>query len=153
MPQEAYAEIIRNASIRWDVPENWIRAVIQTESAFNPSAYRAEPQINDGSYGLMQLLYSTAWGLGYIGSAAGLYDPATNIDLGTKLLSQLRDRYGNNIQRVYSAYNSGNPDLYLTSKQVGDNVKRLLSNLGSVATGSSGTIVLMLGLYFLLRRM
>lgn len=119
-------DIVGSATL-YNVPASWVRAVIMTESSGDPNAYRAEPQINDGSYGLMQLLLRTARGLGYAGTTAGLYDPATNIDLGTKLLRDLRRSYGTNFERVYSAYNSGNPDRYRTSTQVAANVARAVT--------------------------
>ena len=125
---------IQAAGIRYSVPESWIRAVIETESAWKPTAYRAEPQINDASYGLMQLLYRTAQGLGYTGTTEGLYNPAINIDLGTKLLGDLRKRYGDDFRRIYSAYNSGRPDLWETSKQVAANVARAIDNLAKWVT-------------------
>jgi len=140
------------------VPESWISAVIETESSWNPGAYRAEPQINDGSYGLMQILVKTARGLGYTGDPDGLWDPATNIDLGTKLLNELRGRYGEDFRRVYSAYNSGKPDLWQTSTQVGANVKRAVDNLTKwvsagvsefAASPASGPLVGLLILIFL----
>lgn len=121
--------VIQQASIKWQVPEVWIRAVIDTESSWDPNAYRAEPQINDASYGLMQLLVRTARGLGFAGDAEDLYDPAINIDLGTKLLGDLRSRYGDDFRRIYSAYNSGKPDLYRTSSGVGKNVSRAVHAL------------------------
>ncbi len=120
---------IRESATRWNVPEPWIKAVIETESSWNPQAYREEMKINDASYGLMQLLYKTALGLGYTGTSSGLYDPATNINLGTKLLGQLRTQYGDDFRRVYSAYNSGNPDLWQRSTQVATNVARAVTNL------------------------
>ena len=61
---------------------------------------RFQSLIGDASYGLMQLLMSTARGLGYTGDANGLYDAATNIDLGTRLLSDLRRRYGTDFDRI-----------------------------------------------------
>lgn len=124
-----FDDLIQQNAAHFGVPESWIRAVIQTESSFNPAAYRAEPQIQDASYGLMQLLYRTAKGLGYTGTPEGLYDPATNIRLGTQLLADHMRRYGDDIRRVYSAYNSGKPDLWETSSQVKSNVERLLRNL------------------------
>lgn len=128
-----FESLIRQASIDYNVPEPWIRAVIQTESSWNPQAYRAEPQISDASYGLMQLLETTARGLGFTGNAADLYEPEINIPLGTKLLSQLRIRYGDDFRRIYSAYNSGKPDLYLTSTQVRKNVERAVAALEKYA--------------------
>ncbi len=151
------SEITASAQ-RYNVPESWIKAVIETESSWNPKAYREEPKINDASYGLMQLLYNTALGLGYSGTSSGLFDPATNIDLGTKLLGQHRAAYGDDFRRVYSAYNSGNPDLWGRSKQVAANVERAVNNLARwVSAGvsefaqspQSGPLVGLLVLVFL----
>jgi len=121
---ERFQPIIDSAALRYGVPVSWIQAVIMTESSGNPTAYRAEPQINDASYGLMQLLMKTARGLGYTGDQNGLFDPATNIDLGARLLADLRRRYGTDFDRIYSAYNSGSPSKYLTSTQVATHVDR-----------------------------
>lgn len=85
-----------------------VHAVIGAESGYNPKAYRAEPHIGDASRGLMQLLYKTAKGLGYGGSAEGLYDPATNIDLGVRFLSELVSSKGGDVWAAVSAYNNGN---------------------------------------------
>lgn len=63
-----------------------VLAVIEIESSFNPRAYRAEPQINDASYGLMQVLATTAADRGYRGPVEGLFDPETNIRLGMRQL-------------------------------------------------------------------
>lgn len=124
-----YETEIYNASRKHLVPEAWIKATIQTESSWRPRAYRAEPQINDASYGLMQLLMRTARGLGFSGTEEQLYDPATNIDLGTKLLGQWRAKVGDDYRRVYSAYNSGSPDKWQTSTQVAQHVANALKNL------------------------
>jgi soluble lytic murein transglycosylase-like protein len=84
-----------------------VMSVGMVESAWNPMAYRFEPALWDNylskdpnwntqepkvvssSYGIMQLLYTTAYGMGWRGEAEELYDPTTNIDLGCKLLRQL----------------------------------------------------------------
>lgn len=131
---------ILQASQKYGVPQSWIKAVIDTESAWNAAAYRAEPKIQDASYGLMQLLSKTARGLGYTGDPDGLYDPATNIDLGTKLLSQLRQRYGDDFRAIYSAYNSGSPTLYQTSAQVASNVARAVDNLTKWLTSEAESL-------------
>jgi soluble lytic murein transglycosylase-like protein len=136
-----YESIIAAASETYAVPVPWIQAVIGTESSWKADAYRYEASIKDASYGLMQLLSTTAKALGYSGTPEGLYDPETNINLGTKLLSQLRTRYGDNFSRVYSAYNSGNPDKYLTSSQVGSNVSRALTWLEKYASEAAGAVV------------
>jgi len=122
-----FDDLIAAAAANYNVPEIWIRGVIRTESSWNPRAFRQEA--HDASYGLMQLLTGTAAGLGYRGAPEGLYDPAVNIDLGTKLLGQIRARVGDDVQAVYSMYNSGSPTKYQTSSQVATNVSHFLKNL------------------------
>jgi hypothetical protein len=89
------------------VPVVVIKAVIATESAFDPGAYLAE--VGDtGSTGLMQVLPSTARNLGFRGTTEQLFVPSINILYGTKLLNQLSTRLGaSDWERVYSAYNGG----------------------------------------------
>lgn len=143
-----FDDIISAAAQTYNVPPTWIRAVIQTESSWKPAAYRAEPAIGDASYGLMQLLGKTARGLGFTGDPSLLYDPAVNIDLGTKLLGELRRSYGDDFRRIYSAYNSGKPDKYLTSTQVATHVARAVGYLEkyireevAILTGTAGAAV------------
>jgi soluble lytic murein transglycosylase-like protein len=139
---------IQTAASRWNVPVSWIQAVIQTESSWNPNAYNASDP--SGAYGLMQILFQTAQSLGYTGTAQGLFDPATNINLGTELLGQLRVRYGDDFRRVYSAYDSGSPDLWVTSEQVAANVARALSALLKYTQENPGSSVMVLAVLFLL---
>lgn len=130
-----YESQILQAATKYGVPVPWIQAVIETESSWVPTVHPT----GDG-YGLMQLLETTARGLGFTGDVSGLFDPATNIDLGTKYLRQLRNSYGDNFQRVYSAYNSGNPDLYLTSSQVAANVSRAVGFLTKWTNAAVGAV-------------
>lgn len=151
-----YDDIITKYSEQYNVPEVWIKAVIQQESSYNPNAYRAEPAINDASYGLMQLLYRTAQGLGYSGLPDGLYDPDTNIMLGTKLLGQLRLQWGDNVQAVYSAYNSGSGTSYLSNTLVANHVKLFMDKLQAiisedpliVSSGMIGGVIVILLLWY-----
>lgn len=110
----AYDEMIIAAAVNYDVPPPLIKAVIATESGFDPDAYReeklADGTVWDASYGLMQLLFRTAVSLGFPNDRAQylrLLEPQVNIDLGTKLLKQLIGRYGMNPPDIYAAYNSG----------------------------------------------
>jgi soluble lytic murein transglycosylase-like protein len=108
--EDAFNAVISDVSARYRVPVALIKAIIGQESQFNPKAYRAEPQINDASRGLMQLLAGTAKALGYSGAADGLYDPTTNIGLGTKYLADLLNNAASNgwgIESAVSAYNAG----------------------------------------------
>jgi len=104
-----YDEIIMAASVNYGVEVPLIKAVIMTESSFQPNAYRPEPAIKDGSYGLMQVLFRTAVSLGFPNDPSQhqkLFDPQINIDLGTKLRSQLQARY-TDVDEIYAAYNAG----------------------------------------------
>lgn len=104
---------IQSASVRFGVPVALIKAIIGQESAFRPTAYRAEPAIGDASIGLMQILYATAKGEGYtgpVGSATGLtglYDPATNVMYGTSYLATCLARANGLIPAAISMYNGG----------------------------------------------
>lgn len=89
-----------------------VMGVMQTESSFNPRAYRYEPALGEASYGLMQLLESTARDRGLVGPATDLYDPLLNIRLGMRQLKwsydYLSSRLGNfsDLQWI-SSYNGG----------------------------------------------
>ena len=109
MANNQFDQIIVAAAVNYEVSVPLIRAVIMTESSFNPNAYRPEPAISDGSYGLMQVLFRTAVSLGFPNDPSQhtrLFDPATNINLGTKYLAQLQRKY-ENVDDIYAAYNSG----------------------------------------------
>lgn len=90
-----------------------VKALIAKESGFNADRVRGEPQIGDASIGLMQVLYSTAKGLGYPGPAGspqgltGLFAPGANIYIGAKLLHQLLSKTGGDLDAAFSAYNGG----------------------------------------------
>lgn len=109
---EVYGPLIRAAAERHGVDPMLVAAVIWQESRGDPRAYRAEPKIGDASYGLMQLLLRTARGLDYQGGPDGLFNPATNIELGTRYLAELlraAERTGrpDPVTIALSAYNAG----------------------------------------------
>jgi soluble lytic murein transglycosylase-like protein len=122
------------AAFQYGVPFEWLKGIAGAESDWVSTAYRAEPKINDGSYGLMQVLMRTARSLGYTGDSAGLYDPQTNIGLGAKLLAENIQRFGMDFNAVYSAYNSGSPTAYKTNATVTAHVNRAVTYLNAVLT-------------------
>jgi soluble lytic murein transglycosylase-like protein len=95
---DAFDDIIRAASEEFEIPFEFIKAVIKVESAFNP---RAVSRV--GAQGLMQLMPRTAEGL----EVEDSFDPRQNIMGGTELLRNLSDRYNGDINLVLSGYNAG----------------------------------------------
>lgn len=106
-----YGHLIRATADKYELDPNLIFATIMIESGGNTYAIRHEPRLNDASYGLGQILYSTARGIGYTGSPTGLYDPAVNIDLIGKYHKRNFDHYKKQLspQELTVAYNTGSP--------------------------------------------
>lgn len=100
-PQEKTVDldsIFKEASEKYDVPVNLLKAVAKAESNFNPDATS-----HCGAMGIMQLMPSTAESLG----VKDAYDPYENIMGGAKLLSQLDKLYNGDIKLMLAGYNAG----------------------------------------------
>lgn len=100
--QDDFRMLFDAAAGRYGLPPALLYATAAVESGFKPDAQRGAE-----SYGLMQVTPSTAHGLGYGGTTAGLLDPMVNVELGAKLLQQLYHQLGGNVAKVASAYNGG----------------------------------------------
>jgi soluble lytic murein transglycosylase-like protein len=93
-----YDHLIAEQAQRSGVRPSLVRAVIQVESGFNPLAVSPK-----GAMGLMQLMPATARELG----VQNPFNPAQNVEGGTKYLRQLLDRYGDDEALALAAYNAG----------------------------------------------
>lgn len=102
----AYRDLVEDQAWQTGLPADWIFAVIRQESVFNP-AIASEA----GALGLMQLMPGTAKELATeVGDPApgrgALLAPAANIDLGSRYLARMRDRFGH-AALATAAYNAG----------------------------------------------
>lgn len=99
-PQE-YAEYVTRYAEECEVDPLLIYAIIKAESDFNPEA-----KSHNGAKGLMQLMDKTAIELSK-NKEVDLYDPETNIRLGTYYFSQLLEKYNQQVGVALAAYNAG----------------------------------------------
>jgi len=93
-----YDASINEHSRRMGVSADLVRAVIQVESAFNPSAVSTK-----GAMGLMQLMPATAIELG----VSNPFEPDQNIRGGVAYLKRLLVRYDHKVELALAAYNAG----------------------------------------------
>lgn len=124
------AEILA-VSKKQHVPIPVIIATISTESSGNPQAYRYEPAFYtryiqnkaawksnpyydspkriSASYGLMQILYTTAYSVGFRGKPEDLYDPEQNLEVGCAYIASTYQvqQHGWDPPKIACAYNAG----------------------------------------------
>jgi soluble lytic murein transglycosylase-like protein len=96
--RDGVEKLVKEAAERHKMDPALIRAVIETESNWNPRAHSRK-----GAGGLMQLIPTTAQRFG----AYDVFNPQQNIDAGVKYLRTLLERYRGNLDLALAAYNAG----------------------------------------------
>lgn len=97
-PPDKLDRVVREAAERNKLDPALVKAVIGVESGGNPAAVSRK-----GALGLMQLVPATAERFG-VGDA---FDPAQNVEGGTRYLRTLLNRYNGDLERALAAYNAG----------------------------------------------
>lgn len=92
------SQLIAAAARTHGVSPQLLRAVIRQESAGRPCAVSPK-----GAQGLMQLMPSTQQSLG----VTDPFDPAANVDGGTRYLADLLKKFKGDLKRTLAAYNAG----------------------------------------------
>lgn len=120
-----YWPMISAAARAVAVPAVVIDAIVDHESAYLAAAYRYEPGFWDryladreewrgalpervaASYGLMQVMYTTARDHGYRDEPEGLFRPAVNLEVGCRVFAGLLAWAAGDVARALAAYNGG----------------------------------------------
>jgi len=97
-PVPSVNEVIQSASHQYKLDPDFLASVISAESGFKPNAVSRK-----GAKGLMQLMPQTASNLG----VTDPFDPAKNVDGGTRYLRELLERYNYDPIKALAAYNAG----------------------------------------------
>lgn len=96
-PKGEILGLIDKYSQKYNIDKNLVKAVVQQESGFNSNAVSPV-----GAQGLMQLMPSTAKGLG----VRNPFNAEQNIEGGTKYLKNLINKY-DSVKLGLAAYNAG----------------------------------------------
>lgn len=102
---ETYAPIINAKAKKYRLPPLLIAKIIKLESDFNPRELSGRDAM-----GLMQVRR------GHARRGENLYDPATNIDFGCRILREYVDEFNGDMHKGLSAYLHG--PIYVASRGV-----------------------------------
>lgn len=132
---DLYSPIIRTIAQKHGVDERLVKAVIHTESGFNPFARSPV-----GAQGLMQLMPATARRF----KVNNAYDPQQNIQGGIQYLAWLLKRFKGDRSLALAAYNAGegNVDKYggiPPFRETKDYVHRVMGRYNGVYSTSSSS--------------
>ncbi|MEK6199876.1 MAG: lytic transglycosylase domain-containing protein [Psychrobacter sp.] len=132
--RNSYDSYIRASAQRHGVDPALMKAMMHTESAFNPNARSPV-----GAQGLMQLMPATASRF----KVSNPWNPADNIEGSAKYIAWLMRRFNNNVEFAVAGYNAGegNVDKYNgipPFKETRNYVKSVMSRYHSLYKNDSG---------------
>ncbi len=132
--RNSYDSYIRASAARHGVDPGLMKAMMHTESAFNPNARSPV-----GAQGLMQLMPATASRF----RVSNPWNPADNIEGSAKYIAWLMRRFNNNVEYAVAGYNAGegNVDKYKgipPFKETRNYVKTVMSRYHSLYKNDSG---------------
>jgi soluble lytic murein transglycosylase-like protein len=137
VPMVLLEAVIAESASLYKIPQALVKAVIATESNYNPWAVSER-----GAIGLMQLMPQTAKEM-YVDDP---FDPVQNIYGGTRYLRVLVNEFDGDLVKVVAAYNAGPeavkrspsrpvPDIPETQEYV----RRVLMNYQTFRTGETAS--------------
>ena len=132
--RNSYDSYIAASAARHGVDPALMKAMMHTESAFNPNARSPV-----GAQGLMQLMPATARRF----KVSNAWNPAENIEGSAKYIAWLMKRFNNNVEFAVAGYNAGegNVDKYNgipPFKETRNYVKSVMSRYHSLYKNDSG---------------
>ncbi|MBP2279254.1 soluble lytic murein transglycosylase-like protein [Psychrobacter sp. PL15] len=132
--RNSYDDYIRTSAERHGVDPGLMKAMMHTESSFNPNARSPV-----GAQGLMQLMPATARRF----KVSNAWNPAENIEGSAKYIAWLMRRFNNNVEFAIAGYNAGegNVDKYNgipPFKETRNYVKSVMSRYHSLYKNDSG---------------
>lgn len=132
--RDSYDTYIRASAARHGVDPGLMKAMMHTESAFNPNARSPV-----GAQGLMQLMPATASRF----KVSNAWNPADNIEGSAKYIAWLMKRFNNNVEFAVAGYNAGegNVDKYggiPPFKETRNYVQRVMSRYHSLYKNDAG---------------
>jgi len=120
-----FAQVLEQTAERFNIPIGLLYGICKQESSFIATAIRWEPGFyhryikprkdipfeeavgQAHSFGLMQIMGSTARWMGYKKDLTGLWQPIINLNYGCKYFAKLVKKYNGNLKDAIAAYNAG----------------------------------------------
>lgn len=132
----AYRLLAACEARHYQMPPEVAYAVLEIESAFNPSSVG-----KDGEIGLMQVLPSTARMMGFSGTTSELSEPAANIKFGVRYLAEAYHLAGKDLCTTLMKYRAGHDETRFSARSVAYcmRARSILDRDGYAVSGSVPT--------------